>query len=161
MQSCKESPSTVFKKDGVVFTCPSGWSITDEDSLEGLGNYLSIEKDGFNSSGIMTVTWLYNEISPEDVIAEYQVEMANNIIYKNSSLSFSNPFKNKFKNYDVISVRFTMKLVGMKHQGIISAFNYGGRSYCIFKQEANEDGIKNEDGFNVIENSFKIKAVQD
>ena len=56
--SCKESIETKFEKDGVSLTCPQGWKITDQENFDDEGYYLSIEKDGFDSSGLFSITWV-------------------------------------------------------------------------------------------------------
>jgi len=60
--SCSESKPAKFERDGVLITSPTGWEITDQESIDDQGYYLSIEKDGFDSSGIVTMTWINGEI---------------------------------------------------------------------------------------------------
>jgi len=36
--------------------CPEGWYISEEEEFEEGAFYLSVEKDGFDSSGIITIT---------------------------------------------------------------------------------------------------------
>lgn len=143
----------------ISLKCPEGWSITEEDNMDGNGYYLSIEKGGFDSSGVMTVSYIYNDITPKELVAIYQEDMASNNIYKNSSLVFENIFQHEDDNYMVISSRYTLNLIGLDHHGIISAFNYGGRTFGIIKQGAIEDKNENRKGFEAIESSFKIKKV--
>ncbi|TMM58773.1 hypothetical protein FEE95_04900 [Maribacter algarum] len=156
----QESPSVIFEKDDISFTCPKGWSITDEDNLDGIGYYLSIEKDGFDSSGLMTVSWLYETVNPDDLILAYQEDMQENVIYKHSNLVFDPTFENKFQHYTVKSTRYQVTIVGIKHQGIISAVNYGDQTFGILKQGATEDVVINKKGFEMIESSFRIKEIQ-
>ena len=49
----KNAKPTPFEREGVSLNCPSGWIITDQDSLEGEGFSFNIEKEGFFSSGLL------------------------------------------------------------------------------------------------------------
>ena len=50
--SCQnQSEEKKFKKQGVSFTIPAGWKSVDEEDF-GDGYSLSIEKEGFESSGM-------------------------------------------------------------------------------------------------------------
>lgn len=53
-----QKPRENFFKDGVSFTCPSNWSVTEQEDLDGVGYYLSVEKTGLNASGLLTITWI-------------------------------------------------------------------------------------------------------
>lgn len=155
--SCKETSQTELEKDGVSLTCPKGWEITDEDSLDGQGYYLSIEKAGFNSSGLITITWINNEFDKNEWINSYKDELRNNFIYKNSNLSFGGIIENKFNNINSTSVSFKVSILGVKHEGEIHVFSEKNKTFSILKQEAIEDKTKNINGFGLIEQSLKIK----
>lgn len=155
--SCKDTPQTMFKKDGVFLTCPKGWKITDKDSLDGQGYYLSIEKAGLNSSGLITITWINNELDQNEWINSYKDGLRNNLIYKNSNLTFGDIIENQFNNINSTSVNFKVSILGVKHDGVIHVFSEKNKTFSILKQEAIEDKIKNIRGFELIEHSLKIK----
>ncbi len=157
LTSCQESPEFKFEKNGVSFTSPSGWAITEEESFEDGSYYLSIEKDGFDSSGIITITWVSDSLSLDDSIEIHKDELKSNIIYKNANLTFEPILNNKFNKISSHSSRFKFKLLGLKHEGILHSFHGGNRTYIILKQEAVEDKIKNKLGFKTIEESFIIE----
>ena len=56
--SAHHSVAQTFNKQAVSFTIPEGWTLTEEEDFDGKGYYLSIEKDGELSSGLVTISWL-------------------------------------------------------------------------------------------------------
>jgi hypothetical protein len=154
--SCKEAVETKFNKDGVSVTCPKGWKIMEEGNIDGQGYYVSMEKDGFNSSGLFALSWINDTTDLEEYLDIYVDEVKNNIIYKNSSLHFGRKHKSKFNEINTLTVEFTSNIIGVKHQGIIHVLYGKGKTIAIFKQEAIEDKKKNMHGFKMIEQSFVI-----
>ncbi len=155
--SCQETPQAKFERDGISLTSPKGWNVSDEENIDNQGYYLSIEKDGLNSSGVITISWINNELDLNESINIYQNELRNNIISKNSNLTFENQKKNKFNEINTTSVNYTFSILGLKHEGILHFFYENDKSFVICKQEATEDNIKNKKGFESIEQSFKIE----
>ncbi len=155
--SCEETPEITFEKDGVLVTSPRGWKITDEENFDDQGYYLSIEKDGFDSSGLVAITWIKSELDLIEWLNIIKDEMKDNLVYKNSNLSFGNQNKNKFNDINTTSVTFTSNILGLKHEGIIHVFHENGNTFEILLQEALEDKTDNKNGFELIEQSFKIR----
>lgn len=155
--SCQEAPEEQFEKDGVSLISPKGWKITDEENLDNQGYYLSIEKEGLNSSGLITLSWLNDELELHEWINIHKDKMKNNIIYKNSNLIFEDIHENKFNNLNTTSLNFTVSLLGLKHEGIIHFFHKEEKTFSFLIQEAIEDKNKNRRGFELIEQSFKIE----
>ncbi len=89
LTACKsETPPTEFSRNGVSFTVPKGWSISEEEDY-GTGYYVSIEKEGFSESGIFMVTWVEGDISPEEfmeLLYSYYEYLA---VYKNSKINLN------------------------------------------------------------------------
>ena len=152
-----EPKKTSVDNSDISFTCPDGWSITEEDNLDGQGYYFSIEKSGFDSSGVMTLSYFYNDMNSEELLSLYQEDMVDNVIYKNSDLAFEKKIEDENEHYTVLSSRYTFSLVGLDHHGIISTFKYKGKTFGIIKQGAIEDKEENRKGFEAIERSFTIK----
>lgn len=152
--SCSASPEMKFEMFGISFICPSGWKITEEENLDNEGYYLSIEKDGSNSSGLMTITWLNKKIELNKFLLAFQNKMKDNIIYKNSNLVFYKTFETKFNNKHSIASKFTANLIGVKYEGVIYSFYGMDKTILIQKLEALEDKTKNENGFEIMEKSF-------
>ena len=155
--SCQETTHTKFEIDGVSLVSPKGWKITDEENLDDQGYYLSIEKEGLNSSGLITLSWINSELDLNDWINIHKDEMKNNIVYENANLIFGEESKNKFNDLNTTSIKFTVSLLGLKHEGIIHFFHEKEKNFSIFMQEAIEDKVKNKDGFEFIEKSFKVE----
>lgn len=153
--SCKESPETKFEKDGISFTCPAGWKITDQEGFDEQGYYLAIQKDGINASGFISVTWVNGEIDLEEWMNIYKDELSNNFIYKNSNVSFGEPYPETFQDTDCLALDFTATILGMKHEGLIRVFYTEDKTVAILNQQAEEDKEKNEPGFEAFENSFR------
>lgn len=155
--SCQETPEEKFEKNGVSLISPKGWEITDRENLDNQGYYLSIEKDGINSSGIITLSWVNFELEIIEWINVHKDEMRNNFIYKNSNLVFKDIYENKFNQLNTTSIEFTVSILGIKHQGIIHFFHEKGKTFSLLIQEAIEDKKKNRNGFELIEQSFSIE----
>lgn len=160
ISSCQESPEAKFEKDGVSFISPEGWEVTEEENLDNEGYYLAIERDGFNSSGLITITWANYEIDLDEWLNVYVDDLKSNIIYKNSNISFSNVIESEFSEISTKTISFKVSIVGVKHEGVISAFYANNRTFSILKQEAIEDKLDNKKGFDLIEKSFKIEEVE-
>lgn len=154
--SCKPSPAVKYNNEGISFVCPTGWKITDDESYYGLGHYLAIEKDGWGSSGILTLTWLDGESDPESYLNDLKSDLKNNIIYRKSDMSFGEHYESKYNNLTSLAVDFTVTTLGIAHQGKIHTINIGGRSVTIIIQEATEDAAINKAGFEKLESSFKV-----
>ncbi|WP_103072340.1 hypothetical protein [Aquimarina sediminis] len=153
----QETSQTKFEKQGVSLTYSKGWKITYEENLEDQGYYLSIEKDGLNSSGIITLSWINRELDLNNWITIYKNELRNDINFSNSNLRFAKESRDKFNTINTMSVKFTASIHGLKHEGIIHFFYENNKAFAIIKHEAIEDKTKNKDGFELIERSFTIK----
>ena len=153
----KPSPEVKFEKLGVAFTCPEGWKVTDEEDIDGEGYYLTIEKDGFDASGLLTVSWTNDSLDLEEILDIYQEELENNVIYQNTNLAFDQTNETTFSKIPAQSRKYQVSLLGVAHEGYLYAFYGKNRTFAIIKQEAIEDQAKNQKGFEIIEGSFKSK----
>lgn len=157
--SCKQesSPEFKFKKDGVSFAGPAGWKISDEENIDDIGYYLSVEKDGFDSSGIVTISWVNDTLELQNYLEIYQDELKSNPIYKNSDLTFEAITANTFNSIASESSSFKMSVLGVQHKGIIHSFYGNNKTIVVLKQEAIEDTDENKLGFERIEESFTLE----
>ena len=155
--SCSESKPAKFERDGVSITSPTGWGITDEENIDDLGYYLSVEKDGFDSSGIITITWVNGEMDLNEWVYIYKEELENNIIYKNSNLNFKSVSEDSFNDINSTSLKFTASILGLDHEGNIHFFYKGDKTFAILIQQAIEDNTENKSGFDLIEKSFSVE----
>ena len=153
--SC-ESKSTGgdFTRDDVSFTYPEGWSITDSDSLDGAGFYLSLEKSGYDASGLLTITWINGMLDADDYLNIIKDEFKSQEVL--DGLDFEMAGEGAFNNKKSLSCEFNFETLGLKHRGIVHVFLEGNKTYSIIRQEALEDSVENKQGFDAIETSFKL-----
>ena len=76
----------MFEKEGMTFIVPEDWKITDEEKFDDGSYYLSIDKNGFDSSGVLIITSYNNSIDLDELIYFQKEEIQNNVIFKNSVL---------------------------------------------------------------------------
>lgn len=154
--SCNnKSPAYTYENSGLSFMCPEGWNISEEEEFEGGAFYLSVEKKGFDSSGIITITRFDDHIDLEELSIIMEEELSSNIIYEHSNLNIQDSYWGKFAGYDAYVVQFNSSILGVNHTGFIYSFYSDNNTFSVFKQEADEDTIKNLKGFELIENSFR------
>lgn len=155
--SCGTTPPTQYQKDGVSFTSPAGWKITSEIPMGSYGHYLTIEKKGFSSSGLMTLNWLNERQDLKEWIKELQDGLKENYIFKKANLSFEDVKTVSYGTYQALESKYTASVFGVDHEGSIIVFGTKTKSVHILQQGATEDRIENEIGFEAIEGSFTCK----
>ncbi|WP_299335045.1 hypothetical protein [uncultured Psychroserpens sp.] len=151
----KDSAEKRFEGEFFSFNYPEDWEITDNEEIEKGVYYLSVEKTGFDSSGLMTIVSFNEMIDLDDLVLMNIEELQNNPVIMN--LKFESISNNVFNNIESRASNFKFSTLGLKHEGLISAFQGTKNSYVILKQEALEDTIKNANGFSTIERSFETK----
>ena len=150
-----QKPGGSFSRDGVSFTYASGWSITEQEDLDGAGYYLSIEKSGFDASGLLTLTWINGILDLREYLEIIQEEYKNQKLLTN--LDFQAARDNDFNGIQSISCNFKLNTFGLDHTGVIYVFVVGENTFSIIKQEVIEDISKNKMGFDLIESTFKVE----
>ena len=154
--SCgNQKPGGNFTRDGVSFTYPSGWSITEQEDLDGLGYYLAVEKAGFDASGLFALTWINGILDEQEYLGTIQEEFQNQTVL--SDIEFQPARIDAFNGIEAISCDYKFHTLGVKHSGIITIFISGEKTYAVTRQEAIEDILKNKNGFDLMESSFKVK----
>ena len=106
-----QSQEAQFEKFGVKFTCPEGWKITEEEKVEEKGYYLTVEKDGFDSSGLVTLTWIEDSLDLEEMIDLFQKELKVNIIYQSTDLKFDQIQKTTFNKLPALAADYKFSLM--------------------------------------------------
>jgi len=135
---------------------PVGWKITDQEDF-GAGKYFAIEKNGFNSSGVVTISFVESDRDLKEWINLNIKELKSNFILKKANVKFDKIIKTKFQNIDALSSGYTLKLLGVDHSGIIYAFSKNGKVFAFMQQGADEDSDDNEEGFIHLQNNLIIK----
>lgn len=144
-----------FSKDGVSLSWDLDWEITVQDSLDGDGFYLALEKWGLNESALFAVTWLYSNV-PEEIILDILQEELRKSYEGISGVSFSEIYDSKFAGIISKAVDFEFTELDVKFTGTFFTFRKHGKSFSVLKQEAVEDSDKNAPGFSMIEGNFSI-----
>ncbi len=152
----------MFEKEGMTFIVPEDWKITDEEKFDDGSYYLSIDKNGFDSSGVLIITSYNNSIDLDELIYFQKEEIQNNVIFKNSVFE---PIQNsEFNSINSRATHYTFGLLGLEHEGSIHAFYINDNTFLVMKQGALEDRTVNNKGFDIIEDSFgayvKVKSAK-
>ena len=154
--SCGESTEGPFESDdGVRLTCPAGWSITEDKPNEIGGYYLQLEKDSFNSSGMIVINWageVFDRAVFLDGAVESIVSFQDKLVFNDIELGPS--YEATFGPYPALKKDYTFGALHIKHRCSIYALNAAGKTFLIMKQEAKEDHLDSRPGFEVIESSF-------
>ena len=150
-----EIPENRLESNLFSFNYPEDWSVTDSEEIEEGIYYVSVEKNGFDSSGLMTIVSFEELIDLDESIVFNIEQLKDNPVINN--LNFDEIRDSEFNAIKSRSSNFDFKTMGIKHDGIIYAFSSKNNSFVILKQEALEDRKENVEGFNTITNSFEIK----
>ena len=160
--SSAPSPDQQFAKKGVSFTSPAGWKISEEEEYEESeesysGYYLSVEKEGFDDSGIVIISWIDVEIDLDDWQAICTEEISSNIIYRNTNLKFGPTKAGEINGIPTQSVQASFSLLGLDHEATMHFFHANGKTFDVMIQQATEDDEKNKEGFATLLESFKVE----
>ena len=165
--SCKEhktdaihgqpiSPSQKsFENNFLKFSYPEDWIITDDEEMDEGIHYISIEKKGYNSSGIITITSYEGLISLDDLITINIEQLEQNLGFANFKQNAI--VESKFNTNQSRSSNFEFVTLGLSFEGTVYAFQGINNSYVLLKEGALEDVKKNSNGFKMIEESLEIK----
>jgi hypothetical protein len=144
-----------FENNVFSFNFSDDWKITDTEKIEEGVYYMAVEKNGFDSSGLMTIVSFEELIDLDESIILNIEELQSNVVLRNFKFE---PIKNdQFNGIASRSARFVFNTLGIKHEGFVCAFSSDNNSVVIIKQEALEDKKINQEGFETIEKSFEIK----
>jgi len=154
--SCETpKPGGDFLKEGVSFTYPPGWSITEQDDFDGTGYYLAVEKAGFDASGLLTLTWIKGNLDSHEYLKIIQDEYKNQPFL--NDFEFQTTREGIFNGIQSISCDFKFKTLGLEHSGVIYVFVNGEKTFSIIKQAASDDIANNKKGFDIMESTFKVE----
>ena len=153
MASCSPSQEYTYEKQGIRFTCPEGWRITDEETEES-SSYLSVEREGLNSSGLWILTWVKGNRDLATHLQEFQESFGRHYLLDKTDIQFGSLTEITFNNYPAVCSDYTATIMGLRHRGRMYSFQQADKTFCIVRQEALEDRLDNEAGFRLIEHSF-------
>jgi hypothetical protein len=153
MSSCQKSESIKFEKNGVSFTCPTGWKIESEDETNKEFT-VTIQKDGLTSSGTIKIYCLKDSLENMKALEALQKNFKKS--YSDLNISFSNISKSTYNNISCISSSFEFDWMGDMEQGTRYVLHGKNKTISILIQEAAKHSEINKNGFAAFENSFSV-----
>lgn len=139
--------------NGVSFSYPDNWSLEKEVLQDELAFQINCKKKGYNSSEILSITWLKMELSPNEMILNTIEGMKEEPTHKNAVVGDVN--NTSFKGLNSQSLDFTVTLMGETFYGRMTSFNSNGNTILMLKQS--DSKTKLETDFKIMEESFEIK----
>lgn len=156
--SCKPTPAVSYEHSGISFTCPQGWTITEEKHKEN-AHYLFVEKNGYKASGLITITWIDGELEWEEYMGINMDTFRSKEELK--ELNFSEPNDTTFNGNAVLATNYTFSIQDMPHTGKLLILGSDYRTIGIIMQEADKDNEANKDGFATFRESFSFTETED
>lgn len=144
-----------FDRSGVSFSIPTGWKITEEQDLEGKGYYLSCEKEGANSSGLVTVSWVNDSLDLDAMTGQYSEALAANFTEQKADPKLGPIVSRTFNGMEARGFDYTMNIQGIAHEGHVYCFFGKDKTINVMVQEAVEDKAANKAGIAEITASLK------
>ena len=147
----KETPAEVYDAS---FTCPAGWTVSEQEDY-GDSKYLSIEKSGLNSSGLIMVTYSDEHIELTDYLDIYRESFSNQTLLSN--IQFEKEKEATYGQHKGLVCEYTFSIMSVEHEGRLYVFHSNGKSVCVTEQEAIEDKAENKAGFEKVKETLTIK----
>lgn len=157
--SCGKKTSEAYnwQRQGIHFICPENWKITEEETVENGAYYLSIEKRGWDESGLITLCIFDDSLDRSEVLKVYREALKDNFILKHADINFFAEKDSVFSTYESVSEEYTVELLGAKMEGIMHCFYTCNQTIYFLKQTEIGDTDKNAPGFATFERSFTCK----
>ena len=153
MGACTEQKATHVDMYGISFDCPPGWKISETEDY-GAAKYISIEKKGSTSSGIVAMAFTEEDFELDEYLQIFQKSLLDQ--EKIQDLVFQQVKETYYGKYKGIVSPYTFVVMSMKHAGEIYAFYENGITMCIIHQGATEDHKVNHPGFEIIMESLRL-----
>jgi len=157
---CMGEEPQIDTSSGVTYTCPEGWSITDELDYGGVGHYSACEKDGENSSGVFVLSWFGVEQELSESLGDMRSTIEGGYDDEGMDIEVSEPEDAFFNGYEALVSDYSLSLGEIDFQGKIIAFNCNEKSAVILSQEAAKDHDEYLADFERIGNSVECGASQ-
>jgi len=138
---------------GVSFQYPSGWEVSKTEEF-GAIKYISIEKKGLASSGLVTMSFTEEDYELDEYLQLFQESLLAQKNLKN--MVFQKANEACYGKYKGIVSSYTFETLSIKHEGKMYIFNENGTTMCLIEQEAVEDHKKNLRGFEAIRESLSF-----
>jgi len=165
LSGCVPKPATEepietfsFDKNGVSFTVPMSWEITQEQKHEGEGgvahNIVVANKEENTGSGVVTLIWTEIESEPEDDIALFQEKLEESFAEYSASIAFEENISQKFGEFTTLSSTYTTTLLGEPMEGTVYAFTCGKYTVSAAIQNSIKDAGAHAQGFAMFQDSL-------
>ncbi len=157
MAGCGAAPDKTYDRNGIAFSYPADWRVTEEEDYGDGGYYLCVEKNGFDSSGLVMITCLDREYSSPEVYTDALLE---NLREKPQfeDIVVTPAVAGTYGNYPAQVVTYTMSVMGiMPHTGSVWLFETEDVFVAVVEQQADKDNVENAKGFGTIEGTLTIK----
>ncbi len=155
--SVARGKETSFNRDGISFSIAKDWSIISNDSVGINAYYVSAERSGARSTGLLTVTWLNEVKSPLETIRMHQKTMKASNIYRNPGIEFTSVIPDKFAGYKCQSCLYTTIVKEQKLDGVIYCFTSAQKTITIFFQTGHGDIKINQKAFSLLKSTFNCR----
>lgn len=174
--SCQEQEAShendfLYEKHGIQFSIPEDWSHS-EKPIPGAGIYLTCEKnDGTvaaehaghqhetdtlnDESGQFIVSIIFGHIPLSEYMSMMRQQMKDNLMYRNTEISFSEVKEQDFNGAASLSAHFKHQSGGLDYRGELHTFYCGENTIYLFIQEALEDQDRNKKGLSRMAKTFK------
>ena len=151
--SCAEQKDTHVDIYGISLICPSGWKVVETEDYESAW-YISIEKKGFSSSGMVLIFFTEEDYDLDEYLQLFQESFIDQKVLKN--LVFQKANEACYGQYKGIVSAYTFVTLSVKHEGKMYVFHENGITMCIVHQGAVEDRGENLRGFETIRESLSL-----
>ncbi len=154
---CRQAPDQIYDDNGIVFSYPGDWSVTDEEMYD-TGSILYVEKNGTSSSGVaIIVNFEKGSITPFEWLDGFIGSMKENPMFGDLEVAPYPYVLGAYGKYPARVITYAMSVIGFAHSGTIRLIETGDRFVAVTYQEADEDNVDNRAGFDLIESTFIIK----
>jgi hypothetical protein len=145
----------IFKKDGVSFTIPDNWKVSNKQKLEGNGYSITLENKKELSVGVIFTSWFEADMeltSFSDLFKEqFKTQEAM------EGIEFSENRKSKFSGVESLNNDFKVTVNSMPLKGEFICFKKKGKMFFIMLQTTVAEDKSNNSAIKTFSNSFKVK----
>jgi len=146
-----------FQKDGISFWYPKDWYISEEDYDEEMDYHsVTIEKEGTESSGIVSISWINVDFELIEWMDIYTNLLTNQPFYIESKIKLEDLNEGKYNDENCKTLKFNFELDNEKYTGVIYGFQKSNKTISILTQSSISEEEINKLGFEKIENSLTI-----
>ena len=152
--SCAEEKSDYVNIYGISFKCPPEWKVSNTED-RGAGKFISIEKNGAGSSGLVTMTFTRENFEPAEYLRHMQASFLRQKGFE--GLVFQPARETYYGKHKGITSSYAVDVMSIMHAGEMYVFRENGITMCVVHQEATEDHKENLQGFETIKESLSLK----